>query len=230
MKAISFSLYTAQADGNVANGAHLNPYLMGIVRNAYLLQDIYPEWVMVVFCDPAVSKDTINALEKHGAEVRITEGCSMFHRFLINDDPKVERYLIRDADSRLNQREAGAVAEWIDSGRSFHVIRDHPHHPQPIMGGLWGGVTGKINVANLLAGINIKDRTYMADMRFLAQRVWPAIKNDCLQHDLVTWRQYPGSKHFKASFDDPRFCGERWKGNEEPFPGEWERRMNFCSV
>ncbi|HPC77997.1 MAG TPA: hypothetical protein PK811_06665, partial [bacterium] len=44
----------------------------------------------------------------------------------------------RDTDSRLNPREADAVEEWIESGKSFHIMRDHPQHNVPICGGMWG--------------------------------------------------------------------------------------------
>lgn len=245
MNAVAFSLY----------GLGLN-YLAGAVHNARLMPDTYPGWKMVVYHDPDIPGGTIGPLKDLGVDLRSTPGCSMFHRFLINDDPKVERYLVRDADSRVNAREAKAVAEWIggwqcisrhksenpnaiaqwiDSGRSFHIIRDHPHHPQPMMGGLWGGTTGKISMASLLAGTNINDRAYGADMRFLAQKVWPVIKADALQHDLCTWRQYVGAKPFPAQFGDMRFCGERFTclpthGTEEPFKGEWERRVNYMTA
>lgn len=184
---------------------------------------------MVVYCDPAVPVETRNSLQSLGVDLRLTEGCSMFHRFLINDDLKVEHYLVRDADSRLNQREAKAVAEWIESGLGFHVIRDHPHHWQPIQGGLWGGTTGKIKIASLIGGFSFEQRAYGADMRFLAERVWPAIKNDCLQHDACTWREHPGAKQFKSSFNDMRFCGEVFSADDQPRRGDWERRVNFMT-
>ncbi len=36
----------------------------------------------------------------------------MFWRFLVADDPQVDRFIVRDSDSRLNARDAYAVAEW----------------------------------------------------------------------------------------------------------------------
>ena len=53
------------------------------------------------------------------------------------DDPSVARFLIRDADSRLNLRENAAVHEWIESGYSFHIMRDHTAHFVPINGGMF---------------------------------------------------------------------------------------------
>ena len=30
------------------------------------------------------------------------------------------------------------MSEWVDSGKLVHVMRDHPYHTEPIMGGMWG--------------------------------------------------------------------------------------------
>jgi len=68
----------------------------------------------------------------------------MFWRFLVADDNSVDRYMIRDSDSRLNDREKHTVDEWIESGYSVHSIRDHPNHNRPLNGGMWGGVKGSV--------------------------------------------------------------------------------------
>ena len=59
--------------------------------------------------------------------------------YQVASDPSVDRYVVRDTDSRLNARERFAVEEWIQSGTAVHAMRDHPkHYPNPIMGGCWG--------------------------------------------------------------------------------------------
>ena len=66
---------------------------------------------------------------------------SMFWRFWAAADPTVERFISRDVDSRLMARDAVAVAAWEQSGKAFHVVRDHPSHSlYPMSGGLWGCV------------------------------------------------------------------------------------------
>ena len=52
---------------------------------------------------------------------------------MANDDT-VDRYIIRDVDSRLNIRERFAVEEWINSDKQFHLMRDHPQQAAVIMG------------------------------------------------------------------------------------------------
>jgi hypothetical protein len=70
----------------------------------------------------------------------------MFWRFLVADDDSVDRFIVRDADSRLNAREAAAVLEWVQSGSSCHIMRDHPNHVQIMNGGMWGGTKGMLRV------------------------------------------------------------------------------------
>lgn len=48
----------------------------------------------------------------------------MIHRFTVAADTTVDRYIVRDVDSRLNYRERFAVEEWIQSGKSIHIMRD----------------------------------------------------------------------------------------------------------
>jgi len=48
----------------------------------------------------------------------------MLWRFTVVADPTVDRFIVRDVDSRLNYRESIAVEEWIQSNKSFHIMRD----------------------------------------------------------------------------------------------------------
>ena len=50
-------------------------------------------------------------------------------------DPLVDRWMSRDTDSEVGERESAAVHQWLDSDQTFHVMRDHPAHSHPIMGG-----------------------------------------------------------------------------------------------
>jgi hypothetical protein len=57
-------------------------------------------------------------------------------RYLPLLDQHVDRMLARDTDSEINSREAAAVYEWLESNYTFHIMRDHPDHKLPIMGGI----------------------------------------------------------------------------------------------
>ena len=46
----------------------------------------------------------------------------------------------RDLDSLFSARELSAVSAWLKEspGKSFHVMRDNPHHGVPMLGAAWG--------------------------------------------------------------------------------------------
>ena len=56
--------------------------------------------------------------------------------------PTVDRFIVRDSDSRLNSLERFAVQEWIESNKSLHSLRDHVNHCYSFNGGMWGGTKG----------------------------------------------------------------------------------------
>lgn len=226
MNAIAMSLWGA-----------LPMYLSGAVRNAELLPSIYPGWTLVVYADDSVPIDVKQKLVALGVEIRPPECVNkMFWRFFIADDPTVERFLIRDSDSRFNEREAGAVKEWIESGKKFHVLRDHPSHSPVIGGGLFGAVKGAIpSMAALIASdpksarAGDRDDIYNTDQQFLAEHVWPLARNNVLQHDLCYHRQHLGAKPFPAKLGDWRFCGEVFDHEDTPDQFHWQMRLNHMT-
>ena len=41
----------------------------------------------------------------------------------------------RDTDSSISTREDAAIREWLRYDKNFHVLRDHPGHCIPMLGG-----------------------------------------------------------------------------------------------
>ena len=64
----------------------------------------------------------------------------MFWRFMPAADSSVDRFVVRDVDSRLNARDRIAVEEWIESKLPVHILRDHVNHCIVMNGGMWGAV------------------------------------------------------------------------------------------
>ena len=127
-KIISFSLY-----GNKPN------FQVGAIVNVLEAKRLYEGWTCRFY---TTDNDGIcKQLEYLGAEiVRMDdwpEG-QMFWRFLAVDDADV--CLSRDADSVVNEREVGAVNEWLENTDcQWHAMHDHKHHQKvSIMGGMWG--------------------------------------------------------------------------------------------
>ena len=61
----------------------------------------------------------------------------------------------RDLDSLITEREAAAVLEWQQpeyDNRPVHIMRDHPSHGVPILGGMWGVDLGRMDARKRMRG------------------------------------------------------------------------------
>jgi hypothetical protein len=172
-------------------------YVQGAIENAKLLKVIYPGWILRIIAARDVPTCAIEELLGiRNVEVVICNddpgNLYMFKRFEIADDPLIDIALIRDSDSRFSQREARAVRFWLKSGKKFHIMRDHPHHAMPIMGGMWGvrkdGYDFQIKplIANFLSSLaspNNDKLNYGDDQEFLRDYIYPIAKKDAVIHD-----------------------------------------------
>jgi tetratricopeptide (TPR) repeat protein len=165
-------------------------YSYGAMINLVLAREVYPGWSCRFYVDAAVPPACTAFLRDNGAELRNIEdeypGVGLFQRFLVMNDPTVGRFLVRDCDARLSAAEADLVAQWIDSGLPFHVVRDHVLHNELMIGCTWAGRTDcGIDIVALMrryftAGPNAK---YGHDQRMLGLLLWPLIRGRCLVHD-----------------------------------------------
>ena len=124
----------------------------------------------------------------------------MMWRFLVADDSWVDRFIIRDTDARLTERDAVAVYEWVKSDKAFNCIRDHPSHAQyPLSGGMWGGKPKELAAIlrrswqELMRGLG---KEYLDDMNFLNMHIWPKVQNHTYCSDSVSCDVYPSSHPF----------------------------------
>ena len=154
-----------------------------MVENARLAREVYPGWEVVVHCERGhYARARLAALGARVIEHPAEDGHrGMFWRHETADMPQYERVVFRDADSRLNPREKAAVDAWEASGAALHVMRDHRQHRKPIMGGMFGVLTGKVDF-----GAARRDwpatGAYGDDEAFLAARIWPVLRADSLVH------------------------------------------------
>lgn len=185
-------------------------YLNGAYENLKLAPEIYPDWKVRIYVDNSVNKDSLKSLHDKGADIRLIKNPrgtfdGMYWRFLVNDDPNVDRFMIRDLDSRLNFREQAAVNEWIESGKSFHIMRDHVNHRYSIQGGMWGGIANKIKIWPLTEQWHDYDN-YLCDQNFLQHIFYPLIKDDSLVHDPI-YEKKPFPEH-KPIYNGGTFVGQ----------------------
>ena len=179
-------------------------YIRTAILNARAARFVYLGWVCHFYVDDSVPVQVIQALGGEGARVLKVQGLpaqpyGTFWRFLVADDPEVDRFLIRDADSVINVREHAAVQEWLESGRHFHVMRDHFDHDELILAGMWGGVRDALPKMIPLAQRYIASRSDVigrsADQEFLRDQLWPTIRASVMAHDsqfaFGEWRDFP---------------------------------------
>jgi hypothetical protein len=165
-------------------------YGYGAMINLVQSRTVYPGWSCRFYIDATVPKACAGFLRDNGADVRMIEdeypGVGLFQRFLVMNDRDVGRFLVRDCDARLSQAEADLVAQWIDSGKPFHVVRDHVLHNELMIGCLWAGRTDcGIDIVELMRRYFTFGPTakYGHDQRMLGLMLWPLIRKHCLVHD-----------------------------------------------
>jgi hypothetical protein len=209
---ISFSLY---GDKKL--------YPVGALKNALLQKTVYPEWTCRFYVDDKVPKEVIEQLKDYGSEI-IEKGPSRnfigsFWRYEVAFDPSVDRYAVRDCDSRLNDREYLAVKEWISEGTSFHIMRDHPNHLHVIMAGMWGGISGKVPEFEQIYTNYIKQSNgeFWSDMYFLETLLWDGyIKKNHTAHDEY-FKPLGIEKPFPIKLvDEYSFVGNKYDENDKP--------------
>jgi hypothetical protein len=212
MKVISFSLY-----GN-------NPkYTIGAIKNSELKNTFFPDWEMRVYHNDSVPSEILKELERNEV-VLINTGvdqgfCNAMWRFAPASE-KVECFISRDCDSRLFERDAVAVQEWLDSGKCFHIIRDHPGgHAWEISAGMWGArgcfvedIQSKID-QYIQTSSWVNDRA--VDQRFLQEIIYPRALESLFVHDEYFNYEGIGTPIKRdRKLDDFAFIGEPFDEND----------------
>ena len=191
-------------------------YTTGAIRNAEDAKTVYPDFECWFYVhEETVPKEIIEKLQEFDNTKIIFKTGNlnsikpMMWRFEAIDDPEVEIMMSRDTDTRFTLREKLAVEEWLNSGKIFHIMRDHPCHEQKIMGGMFG--TKKIpKINNWLEIINnvVQTSSYMYDQDFLRMVIYPHIKENAVIH--ATFHKHePNCRNFPIKYCDKyRFVGE----------------------
>jgi len=210
-RVVSFSFY----------GPPKPRYLNGIKANLAALHLHFPGWILRLYVDhhsldPATmdqlmdlasdpAMDLCIGLKQEGLELSARNG--MLWRFLPLLDQFVDVVLVRDLDSRLSARESAAVNDWLNQTQfAVHVMRDHPSHSWPMLGGMWGarldltrkskeeeeeGESPASGEARSLLARLVSDMlhspiswasVYLADQVQLQRVFWPAVQDIALVH------------------------------------------------
>lgn len=226
MKVLSFCLY----GGN-------NPfYAVGAIKNAQLREKYFPDWEMRLYHDDSLSDEFISQLtelkvvcinvdhQNDGLFYPTKENSKLYYgafwRFHPASDSNVEYFVSRDCDSRFSEREVVAVNEWIESGKPFHIIRDHPQgHGWEINAGMWGCQGGFIeNISDSIQEflkVSHWAHEIAADQRFLKECIYPVVKDHAFVHDeYFKYESQAVPIKRDRKLDDFSFIGEPFDEND----------------
>lgn len=205
-KAIGFSLWGSEAR-----------YTTGMIRNAIMAPHIFEGWQVVVYYDSTVPFKVLQELNTYRVTLIDASGyqaqglkTGYFWRFLVNDI--AERWIVRDADSRLSVRDLTAVEEWERSGKTWHCIRDDVAHftfkdgtPKMVTTGGWGGFKTGVNMAKEIRDCPLPG-AYADDERWITNDFWPRVMSkDVFEHDERTHpipRERPGHYYVIQVWDE----------------------------
>ena len=211
-KTADMILYQGEAQWNVISFSLFGEserYWGGAVPNANLALEIYPGWtVRYYYNSSSVPQDVLNGL-KRMANVELIDMVNSTivdprtWRYLVALDSNITgAYIVRDIDSRLNQREKAAVDEWLQTNFSFHSMHDHPAHcPVPMQAGLWGARKLIPEMKCVIERCNSDNNqiSLYDDAIGLTDFVLPIARGDILFHDSFCCGTYENSLPFPTA-------------------------------
>jgi hypothetical protein len=155
--------------------------------NMNVIKSNFNNFEIYIYYDSSVPSLIINELKKKGANVfemttkynTATEKMSWRYGPIFNN--LTDCCIIRDSDSVISIREIGLIKEWLNSSYNFHIIRDHPLHNMPIMGGLFA--IKKPIFDRFQKQFRSKFKKYISleyngDQLFLAHEIYPLVVDD----------------------------------------------------
>ena len=166
-------------------------FLIGLIENVKLSPQIYPKWKIRIYYND-VPDHWLLRIKKYPVEL-IKETFNkkikfQIWRILPLFDKKVDIFICRDADSRINYREKAAVDNWLESEKPLHIMRDHPRgHKSIILAGMCGfnnrviRKTIKLKDSDLIHKLKLNDRD--TDQEFLRKVIFPFFAHNHIAHD-----------------------------------------------
>lgn len=208
-------------------------YKIGAIKNAILAQTIYPDWIcrFYIFSECSKLKTELDKFENVETVLINKKGgfYSTLYRFLPLEEPDVSYFISRDTDSRLSIREKEAVYEWIESNKTFHIMKDHPYHYTeefPILAGMWGSKGNvfksiKTYIKNFCEN---QSDTKGIDQKLLYKFYHEHVKNDVITHES---NNFPSQRNYER--DKIYFIGQPFDGNDN-FYGDWEKDLQKIGI
>jgi hypothetical protein len=165
MKVFSFCLYGTEPN-----------YYTGLLENIEIIRTYYPDFTIMVYkghCDPSwvLPEDVVVDITNRDGPIN-----ALLRYIPIN---YAEVGFVRDADSRVNERDRWCIDQFLKSDKSYHSIRDHFWHQSKLMAGTFGWKRP------MTLMIPTHEVSYGFDEQYLAQCVYDVVKSDLLVHTSV---------------------------------------------
>ncbi len=218
-------------------------YWIGAVKNIELVSEKLPGWICRFYIDKNCHQYLIDTIKGDNVEVVLVDPTGshdnsyyhhgMFWRFKASEDPEVDIFLSRDCDSRISDREINAINEWLLSDKDFHIMRDHPYHSAPILGGMWGcrnGIMKKIGLSSLINNWCLSKRTnysYGIDQDFLREVIYPLVKDKSVEHSEFNLKFEGNIRQFPTIRSNYEFVGDVFDEHEQRHSDYWKFIKNI---
>jgi hypothetical protein len=166
MKIFSFCIYGSERN-----------YYEGLLENIQIINEYFPEFEIYIYkgiCDSSWIFE--------GKNIKIIETnrpglVNTLYRFLPLGE--IDLGFVRDADSRITERDKWCIQQFLNSSYNYHIIRDHFWHKSLIMGGMFGWkkiCSEKIEIPES------DSLAYGFEELYLSKTIYPLIKSYALIH------------------------------------------------
>jgi hypothetical protein len=161
-------------------------YLKGSAKFLQSVKANLPGWDVFFFVGKSVPEQVRTSLQDGGAHIiKVSDNedlSAAAWRFRVTELGSPDFVIFRDADSIISQRESHAIGQWVNSGLTAHIIRDHPFHSAKILAGLWGLRPKDAPwFGRQVEDYQFKD-VYGSDQEFLAKEVYPRVLKSSMVH------------------------------------------------
>jgi hypothetical protein len=157
-------------------------YTEGMIANASSITKRFPDARVQVYIANDVPLDIVDRLSQYPTVrlIRVEKKLGTLNtidRFLAIDDDDCDVLFSRDTDSRVHERDASCIEDFLSSDKLLHIIRDHRCHRELILAGAWGirkrALSVKMgSIIQVWANKNTMS-SYGCDQKFLADMIYP---------------------------------------------------------
>ena len=192
--------------------------------NFDIINSNFNNFEVQIYYDNSVPISVINELEKKGAILleittkynTATEKMSWRYNPIFNNAN--DCCIIRDSDSVISFREICLIKEWLNSSYNFHIIRDHPLHNMPIMGGLFAikkPIFDRFQKQFECKFTKYISFEYNGDQLFLAHEIYPIVVEDSFIQTSCFSFMCEKVSYIKKAKNPSNYIGSVYFGDQE---------------